>query len=643
VIGRREGERARAVIGLLLMGLLSSCGLPTDESGKLSVEIVDDLEQMLVGDTARLAVRVLRGSTELSGLDVGLVSSDSDVLVVDPTGTLIAVGEGRATVTARLLQYAEASPASRELFVSRGVVIASVAGEDSPAGEVRFSETLVIRGRRLFPDSLASVSIGAVPVEIVGYDPPAADDPDALESLRVVVPIAPESADLLIVHAGGGSGSRTLQIRQEDVFELFPEPWRSELGSTGAFRAPQATVAWPDYDWYRFEVPPGDWTFEVALRDGFLFLDQATEYRMELRAPTSTPDDGFPDWGREQGGYSCRQPGRYQALSRSPRREGLGLLTIPVRTATPMTMDFVASTEWGFSIPYGLTVREGYHSELPPDEAEGNDFCQQAFALELDQPRAMNFDTPADHDWYEIVVPGPTTDFSTVIRDEVEPNDGFEAADVVSPGTKIVGVREPQGDVDYFAIDLEVGQLLDIDVRSWLLPETAFGRSFPSEMMPDVAVYDEAGTEVARGGVAFSVPPESQTRGTEARIRYVPPAAGRYYIRIIGESADSFLGDFGDFMYYGMDIWAHDLAGTVTVDATVTDGAIDPEIILVGRRPTGNFPIDRVDSEGGVESLTFPASAGAYYLLVWNARANTGGYEILPSFAPSVPPAPASR
>lgn len=625
--------------GLLLAALTAAaCGLPTDQSGDLSLEIVGGFDQMLVGDTGRLAVRVGGGAGASATLDVRFTSSDEEVLVADPSGLLVAVGEGKATVTASLLQYANATTASQDIYVSRGVVIAEVQGASSRDGGLRFSETAIIRGRRLDPDSLASVTIGSVPAEVVGYEPAGED---GLETLRVIVPIVPANADLLIVHLGGGSGSRPLTVVQADVFELFAAPFTVDLGS-GGFRVTHATVGWPDYDWYRFELPAGDWTFEVALKNGFVFHTWTTEYRMELRAPTDFPEDGFPAWGRAQNSWSCRQPGDFQALSRMPLLDGLARLTLPVRTATPLTLDFVGSTEWGFLVPYSLTVTPGYVSALLPDETEGNDFCTQAARLELDAARTVNFDTPADHDWYEIVIPGPPTVFGTVPREEVEPNNSRATAELVTSGTRVTGRRATEGDQDFFAIDLQPGQLLAVDVRSYLVrPEQCPASA--CEMVPDIAVYDSLGTEVARGGIAFSVPRELRNRGTEGFIRYSPTEAGRYYIRIIGESVDAFLPDYGDFMWYAMDVWTRDLAGTVSVNVNATDGGIDPEIILIERRSSENYPLDATDTEGGTESVTFPASPGRYYLLLWNARATTGSYEITPTFSPYAGPAPVSR
>ena len=152
------------------------------------------------------------------------------------------------------------------------------------------------------------------------------------------------------------------------------------------------------------------------------------------------------------------------------RRRGLSSLVLPLRFAEPTTLDFLANTEWGFIVPYKLSVSEGYWSDLPPDPTEGNDFCNQAAELPIDGTElAVNFDTPGDFDWFEITVPGEAPDFETSTAGETEPNNTRGEAEVVQAGDRIVGGKPFAADVDFYAIDLESGDLLDVDVWSTLL------------------------------------------------------------------------------------------------------------------------------------------------------------------------------
>jgi hypothetical protein len=612
--------------------LFAACAVPTDRGRELQIAFDVAPTTMLVGDTARFTVEVTSPSGPVPNAQVEFLSDNDDVVVADPSGLVRGVAEGRATITARLTQYESTPPVTTTMWVSRGILIVDLVPELGEGGAVRYGEELTIVGLRLDPDSLAGVTIGSVPVEIVGYVPREASDPESFERLTVVVPVV-RDPQLLVVHEGGGSASRGLPLTPEDLLEVFGFPVPFDLAD-GPVIERHLTVGDPDSDWYRFDLPAGDWTFDLTLAAGYAFTENA-QLHFDLRAP-SLVQEWFPEWARDQWFYACDLPGRFNGFWAAPRREAVGALVIPVRTSVPMTIDFVSFTEQDYpTVPYRLLVTPGYHSDAPPDAAEGNDFCHQAASVGVGGTAAdYTFDTPTDHDWYEFTIPGTPADFTTIRRDEVESNDAFGSADPVTTGSRIVGVRQDAGDIDYFAVDLVAGTLLDVDVRSRLLPEGSFGRTETSRMRPDLVLYDSAGTSLARAGTSPTVPTDSVSRGSDARIRWFVPVTGRYYLSLTGTSSSSSLGDFGSHMYYAMDVWAHQPAGTVAVEVVASPEAGDPDMIVIERRPDGNVMLDRLFAVGAEERATLPVTGGSYYLLTYSATAKPGSYTLAVTHTP---------
>jgi hypothetical protein len=600
----------------------------------MSVELVDPVRQLLVGDTARLEVRVSSGGAPMASAAVEFTSSDESVLVADPSGLLIGVGEGEAQVTARLIQFASAAPASTDVVVSRGIVIQSLLGQDTRNTSVRFGEILEVTGLRLDPDSLAAMTIGSVPVEVAEYVPADPQDPESRERLHLIVPIAGRDSDLLLVHQNRGSASRRLEVIQEDILERAQgAPPTFDLAD-GPFYAPQLMVGYPDSDWYRFRFPEGEYTVELALKSGYSFID-AGQFLFEFRTPSS-PNDGFPPWNRGPITYGCEMPGRYRGIWRAPMRGGLPVLKLALQFDEPTEIDFLATTEWGFLIPHRLQVSEGYQSELPPDDTEGNDFCFQAAPLELGAPpKDLTFDVAGDYDWYEVEVPGVRPTWITNHRNELEPNNSVETAELIEPSTRMVGEKATINDVDFFAVDLTAGAFLDVDARASLLRTPAPGKQDRSDMLVDLRLYDPQGNLLDISGFAASVPREYHPRGSDARIRYVVPTSGRYYLSVTGESTWSGDPDFGSLIYYQMDVMVHELAGYLNLTAVGADVGADPEVLLLEQRPSGeNVLLDRWDAVGMEESFSVPVPAGPYFVMVYNALPVPGAYSLSTTVAP---------
>ncbi len=614
--------------------LLAACALPTDQSDILSVELVGATTDALVGDTVRLDLRVTGPSGPLAGMRLSHVSSDSSVVFVEPSGVMLAVGEGDATVTASLLQYENAPRVSAEVTVSRGVVINALTSASGRRATVRFSEVLHIDGRRLDPDSLAAISIGSDPVEVVDYRP--ADSVGGTERLSVLVPVAPAESRLLIVHAAGGSGSRPITIVQEDVLELDQPPTLVDLAA-GPVRFPYLTIEDFDLDTYRLQLPAGDWTIDLALLGGFA-LSGNSFFRFEVRAPTSALGDRFPTWGREQTGFYCGLPGNEDGgWFFARRKNALGALVLPLRTSTPLTLDFFASTVPGFRIPYRLAIRPGYESELPPDVAEGNDFCATAYEVTPGSgSMAFNFDSPGEYDWYEVTVPGTPATFTSQSIPEASNNNSFAQAQSVDFGSMVAGEKSTDTEVDFYSVDATAGTLLDIDVR-------ALGSLPGSEMIVALTLMDAAGTPLARSGLIDVVGIENRAWGSDARIRYPVPADGTYYLSLLGRPAYTGVAESGPHMFYRMHVYEHELAGTLTF-GSMGSGDVDPVIaVLEQRSATDHVALDwQDDDDGNAETVSWPVAPGTYKVLLYNSVGTSGEYSAEVSLAPP-PPAPAGE
>ncbi|UCC26573.1 MAG: pre-peptidase C-terminal domain-containing protein [Gemmatimonadales bacterium] len=599
-----------------------------DESNALSLTLVDPPAQLLVGDTVRLQVQVTGGSVGTGASEVLFLSSDDSVIVAGPTGVLTAVGEGRAEITARLARWESAPPATHSIYVSRGIVIAQLAGARSRAGDLRFGEELVITGLRLDPDSLASVTIGAKPAAVAGYTPRNETDPASLEELRVIVPVSPKTVELLLVHRGGGTAARTLSITQEDVLELESPPVLVEMAED-PYRAEELTIEAPDRDWIRFQLPAGDWTFRVGLKQGYSFQGFA-QYRFFLREPSSLTT-GDPRWSRHHAGISCDTRGR---IWRAERRVGVAEFIVPLRLQEALTVDFVSDTEFGAVVPYRIAMVPGYDSEIPPDAAEGNDFCIHAAPLELDVPHRFTLDTSSDHDWYSFTVPGTPAFLGALpARPEREDNGTFALADTVVPGTRVVGENNRAGEFDTYLVELEAGQLLDVEIHSVLLEEPLPGRNEFSDMEVDLYLYDSGGTPLARSGYMFNPadqePELRQQRGSDARIRYIAPESGSYYLRLQGESRWINDPPTGPTMYYAMDVRVHEAGGVLQAEALAAGAPSDPEMLLLERRPgDGTAVLVFSTTEGDREFLADPVPPGDYYLVVFGAGGVAGEYSL---------------
>jgi hypothetical protein len=614
---------------------LTGCSIPTDESEAVSLRFVDPPRQILVGESFRLDVEVTNGGFVPGPSDVVFTSSDPSVVAVEPNGVVSGVGEGEAEITARLTRFESSDPIVLRLFSSRGIVITELVGLEGEGSRLRFGETLEIIGLRLDPDSLVVSSIGSLPAEIVGYQPRDPSDPESLEALRLVVPIVPSGSELLLVHANGGSASRTLTVVQEDVFELYGTPFVVDVGPEG-FVAPALTVTFDEDDLMRFHIPAGDWTFEVTQLSGLDFLTNAV-FRLILTGEGQGEPFTNTLWGRDHSEYACGLRGFDENFYPARRRQGVDRLVLPLRLEEARTFDLRVSAVFSFNVPYRLELRPGYRADLAPDAAEGNDFCIDAAPIGLGAAQTFNFDTGSDHDWYEFEVPGVPASRAVRTRDEVEPNDVTASGEWIVSGDRIWGERNAVDDVDVFRFEATAGQLIDVEVVGDLLEEIPAGRDEPSLMVVDLRLFAEDGTQLEGGGLAeleFERDEDIRFRGTNALVRWIAPEDGTYTLRVSGEPGVTGTPPLGPYMYYRLDFRLHDAAARVEIEAAST---VDPELALVVVESDGsrNNVVRTLFTEGERETMSELVPPGIYRLLTWSAL-GAGDYALSVRLDPPV-------
>jgi WD40 repeat protein len=93
--------------------------------------------------------------------------------------------------------------------------------------------------------------------------------------------------------------------------------------------------------------------------------------------------------------------------------------------------------------------------------------------------------------------------------DETEPNDSLEVAQLITLGDTVNGTIDPAEDRDLFAIDLEIGTVLDLH----LVPSAG------SQLTPYIVVVGFMGEYGSRGG--------------DARVVVQVPSTGRYYLGVM--------------------------------------------------------------------------------------------------------------
>jgi hypothetical protein len=154
------------------------------------------------------------------------------------------------------------------------------------------------------------------------------------------------------------------------------------------------------------------------------------------------------------------------------------------------------------------------------------------------------------------------------VVNETEPNDTLTAADLVTFGDTVSGVINPANDVDYFAVDLTAGTVLDLDVDA---------AQVGSALDPVIALFDVDTFTVLAVNDDFD--------GLDSRIIYAVPADGRYFVGIVdysfgGSASHSYTLRFGAFAVD--EIEPNDTPGQATAIAMgdTASGTISPSTDL---------------------------------------------------------------
>jgi hypothetical protein len=476
-----------------------ACSLPSDVSDEFSVELPDVDVILTIGDTIRLFPTVLRNGTPVSGFDIEVLTNDPAVALVDDGGLVRGVGVGFAEVTALTPELQNAAPAVRTVRVLRAVTIDTViaTSTESPDGRtVSWGEEIRIAGVGLDPTLGNIVFVGDRPARLKSYQAAPAEDTLGLDTLTVWIPVgAPRDSDVLVSRLGGSTASWPLDVRQQDVLERatrlridavdnidIPEMAIEVTPETTGPGRPCFAVFGLDpedcfSDGFQIVAPPsGEMTVVIELDEPVSKFAGLLEIRSDsigttddtswLRTPfwsfctdwrfvtnlfpqaVHTPENQSRTWTVPL----ILEPGQRLQLNLTLHAEPIGLTPNP--TSTPVTTR------------YGLKVLEGYHSDLPPDAYEENDHC---FGGQLLDPAStdvtLTFDTGADLDWFEFVIPGtPPPALSPVI--ESEPNGTLATADTIPLDSETSGRATSNGDTDFFTFFAEAGTALDISVAT---------------------------------------------------------------------------------------------------------------------------------------------------------------------------------
>ena len=109
---------------------------------------------------------------------------------------------------------------------------------------------------------------------------------------------------------------------------------------------------------------------------------------------------------------------------------------------------------------------------------------------------------------------------------ETEPNNSVQAAMAVGLGDVVRGVIDPEGDLDYFAINVGAGTRLDLDVNAHVNGSRLYGRL--------ELIATDGATVLARGEAGDPYRPDGSL---DPRIRFTIPTSGRYFVSLAGLSA----------------------------------------------------------------------------------------------------------
>jgi hypothetical protein len=398
-----------------MMLLALSCVLPTERRGWISVEVVGVPDEVVLGDSLRATARVV-DSEGLPTPNVPVVfrSSSADVLAVEPSGLVKAVGIGSAYVEASVEGYGGVDLAVRAVRV-RGLIEIDSVRPDT----VRFGDTLTIYAVVSGLDS-ASVFVGDVPAPVQRV----ARAGGRAETIVAVVPVFAPVSSTVSLRAGAATSNavHAVTVIQEDLYEPNDSlPAAHDLGALplGFFNSQLALErtdrndAFHAWDFYVFRnATPRDRTFTFA-GGADLWLSDTTLVSAwphdSIVLDTLTGDTVF----HKVDSVRTYSPRLFAGLyNRQFYWSGCGwgggismLVPDSVRVAFVgmSPSDYRVHLTWPAGrrlARYTLGVENGVTTALPPDGREGNDDCWRAPSIPFGgPPLSLNLHDLLDVDW----------------------------------------------------------------------------------------------------------------------------------------------------------------------------------------------------------------------------------------------------
>jgi hypothetical protein len=515
----KKTNRIALTAALALLGLSSGCIYPTERSGELRIEFVNAVSQVFVGDSLQMTARVVDANgTEFPNMAVQFASSDDRVALVSDAGKLWGVGAGQVSVVVAPQQLEGTAPATLPVRVFEGMQIFALhptVTVSIDSNSVRFGELVEIIGVGLDPAQMTLMQVGAAPVVLHSFVPANLSDINSLDTLRVFMPgPLPVESDLVLVGSERGSAVRSLNVLQEDVFEVAPGGLpdlgvvADKLLVPGLVLEAVPPGVDPDtmplmgraLDVYAAHVNAGSGvSVVVKTENGLPLIDQGLTFRVsDLQAnvddwPWSARYPTHKDFGTAQ---LCGA--RWVTLYSDARSDSVvvSLAELPTMGIDPNGFMVSLSSPDALTQPLGYSLRftTEYLSTLLPDAGEENDLCDLAHPIQLDGvPVSMNYDTEYDVDWYKFTINGPAPasvapSLAAAIT-EAEPNDTIATAQLVVLGDVLTGdISDPDLDIDFYKFFAEAGTVIDLNVDTPSPPPFSDGV---------LILYDSTGTEIA--------------------------------------------------------------------------------------------------------------------------------------------------
>lgn len=567
---------------------------------------------------------------------------------------------------------------------STGAVLtpgAAVDGAISPQGDADWYRLHVERGQRyrLTLDGIAGADGQAVDPMLALYDAQGAqlafnDDADGLNSALNYAPAA--DADIFVearAFSDAGEGPYRLAVAAAPV----PPDDAGNDADTRARIAPGRAVNGAiefsgDVDWYRLSARGGRrYTVslngagenglgdpylriidadgnDVAVNDDYDGLNSRLEFTLDANGVVYVEARGFSD--AHEGAYTllvedAAQPS--DAIASSARTRG----RIAVGQDVTERLDFAGDRDW-----HRIRLEEGqsYRFQLVPGDGDGigdpllrlYDADGQELAADDDGGDGLNsyleFTAPATGNYFveaRDFNESSTGSYRLSARAGDVPADASTDAGLAADGDFREGMLAPNGDRDWYRVDLAAGQGMRVAVNS--------GEAADALADPYVVVYGPDGAELARdddSGEGLNAWLEFQA--ASAGVHYVEvrgfsdDAAGRYYLMLtageIGASPDGVemlaandegrmatIGAAGDVDWFAVQL-VEGRPYRFSVEGVEPAALADPMLTLFDEQ--GNQAAIDDDGGTGVNSyLSFTSAAGGLYYAAVSGYGDSAG------------------